>query len=155
MTDHPDPADLLPYGHPALHIDRILTHRPGALTAVKAVSRHELGGHLGPASPARLPSVLVLESFLQACGLLVALDSGEAAPDRLLVFGSARNLRFEGPVRAGELLVHSVELLDTHEDTAVFCGVSRTGDGQDVLTVERAITLSRPADSLTAATGDG
>ncbi|WP_318207903.1 MULTISPECIES: hypothetical protein [unclassified Streptomyces] len=154
MSEYPDPADLLPYGHPALHVDRILAHRPGALTAVKAVSQHELGGHAGSARPARLPSTLVLESFLQACGLLVALDAGDEGNDRLLVFGSARNLRFEGSVRAGELLVHSVELLDTHEDTAVFSGVSRTGDGQTVLTVERAITLSRPSDSLAAASSD-
>ncbi|MFD8703248.1 3-hydroxyacyl-ACP dehydratase FabZ family protein [Kitasatospora sp. NPDC059648] len=151
MTEYPDPADLLPYGHPALHVDRILAHAPGELTAVKAVSQHELGGHAGSARPARLPSTLVLESFLQACGLLAVLDAEEGSRDRLLVFGSARNLRFEGSVRAGELLVHSVRLLDAHEDTAVFSGVSRTGDGQPVLTVERAITLSRPPDSLAAA----
>ncbi|MFJ3763177.1 3-hydroxyacyl-ACP dehydratase FabZ family protein [Streptomyces sp. NPDC090082] len=152
---HPDPADLLPYGHPALHVDRILDHRPGALTAVKAVSGHELGGHAGSARPARLPSTLVLESFLQACGLLAALDAGDGGPGRLLVFGSARNLCFEGAVRAGELLVHEVERGDTDGDTTVFSGVSRTGDGRLVLTVERAITLSRPADALApAGSGD-
>ncbi|MFG2651215.1 3-hydroxyacyl-ACP dehydratase FabZ family protein [Streptomyces sp. NPDC048436] len=151
MTGYPDPADLLPYGHPALQVDRILAHLPGALTAVKAVSQHELGGHLGSRRPARFPSTLVLESFLQACGLLIALDAGTNPHNQLLVFGSARNLHFEGSVRAGELLVHSVELLDTHEDTTVFSGVSRTGDGRTVLTVERAITLSRPSGSLTAA----
>ncbi|MCG8917188.1 hypothetical protein L6E12_15485 [Actinokineospora sp. PR83] len=148
MTGYPDPADLLPYGHPALQVDRITDHRPGALTAVKAVSQHELGGHLGSARPAHLPSTLVLESFLQACGLLVVLDAGDGARGRLLVFGSARNVRFDGAVGAGELLVHSVELVDADEDTAVFSGASRTGDGRAVLAVERAITLLRPAGAL-------
>lgn len=151
MTDnHPDPGDLLPYGHPALQIDRITRHTPGALGAVKAVSRHELDGHLGDSRPGRFPASLMLESFLQACGLLVLLES-DRDDRRLLVFGSARGVRVTGAVCAGELLVHSVELVDRDEETATFTGVSRAGDGRVVLQVERAVTLLRPADSLVSA----
>ncbi|MGH3860487.1 3-hydroxyacyl-ACP dehydratase FabZ family protein, partial [Actinokineospora sp.] len=139
---YPDPADLLPYGHSALQVDRILHHRPGAMTAVKAVSYHELDAHGGSERPGRFPSTLVLESFLQTCGLLIAHEAVGGA-DRLLVFGSARNVRFEGSVCAGELLVNSVDLLDLDGDTATFSGASTTGDGRAVLTVERAITLLR------------
>jgi len=143
----PDPGDLLPYGYPALQVDRIVRHTPGALEATKAVTYHELDAHLGGARPGLFPATLTLESFLQACGLLLMLES---TPDdrRLLIFGSARGVRVTGAVRAGELLVHSVELVDRDEETATFSGVSRAGDGRAVLEVDRAITLLRPADSF-------
>ncbi|WP_042383056.1 3-hydroxyacyl-ACP dehydratase FabZ family protein [Streptacidiphilus melanogenes] len=145
---HPDPGDLLPYGYPALHVDRIARHTPGAMEAVKAVTYHELDSHLGTARPGRFPATLTLESFLQACGLLV-LQESEEADGQLLIFGSARGVRVLGAAGAGELLVHSVELVDRDEETATFTGVSRaSGDGRIVLEVERAITLIRPAGSL-------
>ncbi|MFC9537090.1 3-hydroxyacyl-ACP dehydratase FabZ family protein [Streptomyces sp. NPDC056975] len=145
---HPDPDDLLPYGYPALQVDRVVRHTPGALTAVKAVSRHELDRQPGRSAPGAFPASLTLESFLQACGLLVLLESAD--PGRhLLIFGSARGVRLTGAVHAGELLEHSVELVDRDEETATFTGVARAGDGRVVLEVDRAITLLRPADSLT------
>ena len=146
----PDPGDLLPYGYPALQVDRIVRHTPGALEATKAVTYHELDAHLGDARPGRFPASLTLESFLQACGLLLLRES---APDdrQLLIFGSARGVRVTDAVHAGELLVHSVELVDREEETATFRGVSRAGDGRTVLEVERAITLLRPADAFEGA----
>ncbi|MFH8936255.1 3-hydroxyacyl-ACP dehydratase FabZ family protein [Streptomyces griseosporeus] len=149
-TTYPDPADLLPYGHPALQVDRIVRHEPGALEAVKAVTYHELDAHVGDSRPGRFPASLTLESFLQACGLLLMRETADAGPDArpLLIFGSARGVRVAGAARAGELLVHSVELVDRDEETATFTGVSRAGDGRTVLEVDRAITLLRPAGSL-------
>ncbi|MFD8219384.1 3-hydroxyacyl-ACP dehydratase FabZ family protein [Streptomyces sp. NPDC059697] len=146
-TAHPDPGDLLPYGYPALQIDRIVRHTPGALMATKAVTYHELDSHLGRSRPGEFPASLLLESFLQACGLLIVLES-DGADRQLLIFGSARGVRVTGAVYAGELLEHSVELIDRDEETATFNGVARAGDGRVVLEVERAITLLRPADSL-------
>ncbi|MCF3960683.1 3-hydroxyacyl-ACP dehydratase FabZ family protein [Streptomyces fuscigenes] len=147
-TVRPDPGDLLPYGHPALQVDRIVRYTANTLTATKAVTYHELDAHTGRSRPGEFPASLLLESFLQACGLLVLLDSGDDAR-RLLIFGSARGVRVTGAVRAGELLEHSVELVDRDEETATFSGVARAGDGRLVMEVERAITLLRPADSLT------
>jgi 3-hydroxyacyl-[acyl-carrier-protein] dehydratase len=141
-----DPGDLLPYGHPALQVDQIRHREPRKLVAVKAVSYHELDGHLGDARPGVFPASLMIESFLQCCGLLVA-------PGGLLIFGSARDLRVTGAARAGDLLVHTVELVDRYEDTATFTGVSRVG-GETVLTVERAVTVLRPAGELAATTND-
>ncbi len=139
-AEPPDPGGLLPYGHPALQVDRVLHREPGRLVAVKAVSHHELGGHIGD-GPGGFPASLVIESFLQACGLLVAV------PGRLLVFGSARGIRVGGTAHAGELLVHTVELVDRYEDTATFTGVSRVGEAI-VLSVDRAVTVLRQADAL-------
>ncbi|MGY0020189.1 3-hydroxyacyl-ACP dehydratase FabZ family protein [Streptomyces sp. cg35] len=147
ITAYPDPGDLLPYGYPALHIDRIVEHRPGTLTAVKAVTYHELDLHIGRTRPAALPASLTLESFLQACGLLLLVESA-GDEKQLLIFGSARGVRVKGAVHAGELLEHTVTLTDRDEETATFSGVARTGDGRVVLEVDRAITLLRPAGSL-------
>lgn len=141
-----DPGDLLPYGHPALQVDRILRREPRRLVAVKAVSYHELDSHLGDGRPGAFPASLMIESFLQTCGLLIAAESAEG-PDRLLIFGSARDIRVSGAPHAGDLLVHTVELVDRYEDTATFTGVSRVGE-ETVLSVERAVTLLRPADSV-------
>lgn len=147
---HPDPGDLLPYGYPALQVDRVLRHMPGALEAAKAVTYHELDGHVGRSRPGTFPASLMLESFLQACGLLVLLES-PGTDHELLIFGSARGIRVAGAVYAGELLVHSVELVDRDDQTATFAGVSRAGDGRVVMEVDRAITLLRPAGSLVGA----
>lgn len=144
---YPDPGHLLPYGYPALQIDRITLHTPGSLQAVKAVTYHELDSHLGDSRPGQFPASLTLESFLQACGLLVLLES-DREERQLLIFGSARGVRVSGAVCAGELLEHTVELVDRDEETASFTGVSRAGDGRVVLEVERAVTLLRRADSL-------
>lgn len=141
-----DPSDLLPYGHPALQVDRILRREPRRLVAVKAVSYHELDSHLGVGRPGAFPASLMIESFLQTCGLLIA-EPGEGS-DRLLIFGSARDIRVSGAAHAGDLLVHTVELIDRYEDTATFTGVSRVGE-ETVLSVERTVTLLRPADSVT------
>ncbi|WP_328537733.1 3-hydroxyacyl-ACP dehydratase FabZ family protein [Streptomyces sp. NBC_00344] len=151
-TSYADPRDLLPYGYPALQVDRIIRHTPGTLEAVKAVSNHELDSHLGDSRPGRLPATLMLESFLQACGLLIVHESA-GDDQQLLIFGSARGVRVRGAVSAGELLLHSVELVDRDDETATFTGVARAGDGRVVLEVERAITLLRPAGSLTGHQG--
>jgi 3-hydroxymyristoyl/3-hydroxydecanoyl-(acyl carrier protein) dehydratase len=149
-TLRPDPGDLLPYGYPALQVDRIVRHTASTLTATKAVTYHELDAHKGRSRPGEFPASLLLESFLQACGLLILLESEGDAP-RLLIFGSARGVRVAGAVCAGELVEHSVELVDRDEETAEFTGVARAGDGRLVLQVERAITLLRPAGSLVSA----
>ncbi|WP_329120906.1 3-hydroxyacyl-ACP dehydratase FabZ family protein [Streptomyces sp. NBC_01465] len=146
-TDYPDPGELLPYGYPALQVDRIVRHEPGVLTATKAVTYHELDSHLGSSRPGAFPASLTIESFLQACGLLVMLET-QSPGQQLLIFGSARGIRVTGAVYAGELLEHTVELVDLDEGTATCTGVARAGDGRVVLEVGRAVTLLRPADSL-------
>lgn len=130
----PSPGELLPYGHPALQVDRIVRADPGRVVAVKAISCHEL------------PATLMIESFLQSCGLLLALP--QPRPGHLLILGSVRNLRVTGAARAGDLLVHIVTLLDRYDDMATFTGVSRVGR-RTVLTVERAVTLVRAAGTVT------
>jgi 3-hydroxymyristoyl/3-hydroxydecanoyl-(acyl carrier protein) dehydratase len=142
VTALSDPGALLPYGHPALQVDRILSHEPRRLVAVKAVSRHELDSQLGDGA---FPASLMIESFLQTCGLLVATELSS----RLLIFGSARGIRVSGAAHAGDVLVHTVELVDRYEDTATFTGVSRVGEDA-VLSVKRAVAVLRPADSVAA-----
>lgn len=142
----PDPGDLLPYGYPALQVDRVVRHTPGALQAIKAITYHELDAHLGRARPGRFPASLTLESFLQACGLLLMRES-DPDDQQLLIFGSARGVRMSDAAQAGELLVHSVELVERDAETATFSGVSRA-EGRTVLEVERAITLLLPAGSF-------
>jgi 3-hydroxyacyl-[acyl-carrier-protein] dehydratase len=140
-----DPGELLPHGHPALQVDRILRRERRRLVAAKAISYHELGGHLGDRRPAAFPASLVIESFVQACGLLGAPADGTSGS--LLIFGSASGIHVSGAAYAGDVLVHVVELVDRYGDTATFAGTSRVG-AKTVLSVERVTTVLRPADAF-------
>lgn len=147
----PDPGDVLPYGYPALQVDRVLRQEPRRLVAAKAISYYELDSHRGDGRPGRFPASLMIESFLQSCGLLVAAGPAGGA-GHLLIFMSARNIRVLGAARAGDLLIHTVDLVDRYEDTATFTGTSRVGD-DTVLSVERAMTVLRPASTVAARPG--
>jgi 3-hydroxyacyl-[acyl-carrier-protein] dehydratase len=139
----PDPAELLPYSPPALQVDRVLLCEPGRLVAVKTISHRELDSHLGGSRSSGFPASLMLESFLQSCALVL----GTELAGRLMLFGSAADVRVEGTAHAGDLLVHIVELTDRYADAVTFTGVSRVGD-RVVLSVERVVMLLRPAASL-------
>jgi 3-hydroxymyristoyl/3-hydroxydecanoyl-(acyl carrier protein) dehydratase len=142
----PDPGDVLPYGHPALQVDRVLWREPRRLVATKAITYYELDNHLGDCRPGSFPASLMIESFLQTCGMLISSEPA-AETSHLPILASARNIRVLGAARAGDLLVHTIELVDRYEDTATFTGTSRVGDDL-VLSVVRAMILLRPANTL-------
>jgi hypothetical protein len=57
-----------------------------------------------------------------------------------------------GAARAGDLLIHTVELVDQYEDIATFTGTSRVGE-DTVLSVERAMTVLRPPGTIAVRPG--
>ncbi|AYD88880.1 hypothetical protein D4740_02240 [Actinomyces sp. 2119] len=144
----PDPGHLLPYGYPALHVDRVTGYEAGRLTAVKAVSSHELDAMAGGSSrPAHLPASLLIESFLQACGILLKHEA-QGDQETLVVFAAAREMTVQDLPCAGELVVHTVECLDRDGDVAEFTGSSATSDGRPLMSVTRVTALQKPAESL-------
>ena len=121
---------ILPHRPPALLVDSALVlDLPGAgpaLLARKAVTAGEpcYAGAEGP--PAwGYPSLLVVESFCQSCGLLRAATSTADEPrdeSKVPVVAKLAGLRFTGEAAPGDLLEHHVKLVVRTGEGAVFSG---------------------------------
>jgi 3-hydroxyacyl-[acyl-carrier-protein] dehydratase len=118
-------------------IDRVLDQQPTSLRAIKVLSSAEeyLADHF-PDFPV-MPGVLMLESLAQAGRRLVAAT--DAPPDRPLVVGEVRNLRYGNMVRPGQSLVVEVTLRKHENEHWQFQGV---GTVDEQVAVQGRFTLS-------------
>ena len=103
----------LPHRYPFLLIDRVLDYTPGeSLTALKNVTYNEpyFVGHFEH-HPV-MPGVLILEALAQATGILSYITT-ESLPDgdSLYYFVGIDKARFKSPVKPGDQLQLSVELI--------------------------------------------
>lgn len=98
-----------------------------------------------------VPPPLVLESWLQACAVLVCAELGASA-SRVFV-GGLRGARVAGPVLAGETVEHRVRLVRGLAATAVCAGAGMVA-GRIVVTVEQA-SVSVESDARTAGVRPG
>lgn len=154
MIDAHRIRDLLPHRYPVLLVDRVLELEPGeTIVATKAVTLNEPWyARLGPApdpSDVDYPPVLLLESWAQTAGILANLSRPEeAGPGAdVMLFGSASQVTFSGPVRPGDLLRHRVELARVLDGTVFVRGDSHVGD-RLVLAVGQGVMAFRPADHM-------
>ncbi len=150
-------TEVLPHRHPILLVDRVVELRPGqGLTAVKAVTAAEpwyadvpAGGD--PADYA-YPQVLVVESWCQAAGVLVAAE--RPVPDvvtgRVMLFGGMADIVFHGEVYPGDVMEHRVRLVRALSDTVVFEGEVAVGSAV-VAEIGRVVMAMRPAAELAGA----
>jgi 3-hydroxyacyl-[acyl-carrier-protein] dehydratase len=137
---------ILPHRYPMLLVDRVTEIVPGErLTALKAVTVNEpwyAGGDGGDA----YPSVLVIESWCQAAGVLASWETRQ--PDvlsgQVMLFGSMADIHLQGRVLPGDVLTHRVRLVRSLTDAAVVEGESLVGD-RTVLHVGRVVMALRPA----------
>ena len=93
--------EILPHRPPFLLVDRITECEPGVKAAgIKCVTMNEpfFVGHF-PGNPI-MPGVLILEALAQT-GAVAA-------------FGGVKNARFKQPVRPGDVLELSCELVEQH-----------------------------------------
>ncbi|HET6212418.1 MAG TPA: beta-hydroxyacyl-ACP dehydratase [Micromonosporaceae bacterium] len=157
MIDAAGIKELIPHRYPMLLVDRVVEVVPGeSLVAVKAVTANEpwfdapwYSGAVVDVADHAYPPVLLLESWCQAAGVLVSLDSPnpDVQTGRVTLFGGLRDVRFLGRARPGELLWHRVRLVRAVSDGAVVEGESVAGSGT-VLQVGRVVVALRPAVSV-------
>ena len=105
--------EILPHRPPFLLVDRITECEPGVkATGVKCVTMNEpfFVGHF-PGNPI-MPGVLILEALAQT-GAVAALSLPENR-GKLAIFGGVKNARFKQPVRPGDVLELSCELVEQH-----------------------------------------
>ncbi|MGW5642055.1 3-hydroxyacyl-ACP dehydratase FabZ family protein [Saccharopolyspora sp. NPDC003752] len=152
---------ILPHRYPMLLVDRVVDLVPGErLTALKAVTCNE-PWYRELADDADdedydYPGVLLLESWCQAAGLLIA--GAKPNPDvrtgTVMLFGGIAGVRRTGRVRPGDVVEHRVRLARTFTDTAIFEGESAVG-GEVVMEIDQVVMALRPASELTGAAAAG
>ena len=143
-------AGILPHRYPMLLVDRVVALEPGVgLVAQKAITASEPWFRDG--ARMEFPPVLLLESWCQAAGILVAHvnPNPDVLSGQVMLFGSIADVRFGRPVVPGDVVEHRVRLVKDLGDTAVFDGESSV-DGEPMLWVGRITMAMRPAAALTA-----
>lgn len=140
---------LLPHRPPMLLVDEVVEAVPGErLTARMSVTGDEpCFEGADPQGP--YPSVLLIESWCQAAGVLVTWDSPN--PDVLtgdvMLFGGMSGLELTAPVHRGDVVEHEVRTVRLLSDSAVVTGRSTVG-GRTVMSVGSVIMARRPAKDL-------
>ncbi len=145
---------ILPHRPPALLVDSALVlDLPGAgpaLLARKAVTVGEPCYADTDGSPtSSYPSLLVVESFCQSCGLLRAATGTAGEPrdeTKVPVVAKLAGLRFTGEAAPGDLLEHYVKLVVRTGEGAVFSGQTVVA-GRVVLEVARVVAALAPLPS--------
>jgi len=102
---------ILPHRYPFLLVDKIVELEPKKrAVGIKAVTYNEpfFQGHF-PQLPI-MPGVLVLEAIAQVAGIM-ALVGYEHPINRVPVLASIERAKFRRPVRPGDLLILSAELI--------------------------------------------
>jgi 3-hydroxyacyl-[acyl-carrier-protein] dehydratase len=141
---------LLPHRYPMLLVDRVTEVVGGTrLTAVKAVTCNEPWyAGLGDGDDHGYPETLLVESWMQAAGLLVCLGLGRVtAPGDVLLAGRLTGLEFHRRVLPGDVLRHHVRLVKDLTSTVVVEGECLV-DGEPVLSVSRALLAFRPEGAV-------
>ena len=113
----------LPHRYPMLLVDRVQELVPDQrISAIKAVTINEpfFQGHF-PTDPI-MPGVLLVEAMAQTAAVLVIASMGAAAAGSLVYFMSIDNARFRRPVRPGDQLELSIEVLRSKLGVSKFKG---------------------------------
>ncbi|WP_158895713.1 3-hydroxyacyl-ACP dehydratase FabZ family protein [Amycolatopsis anabasis] len=148
MTVLPDPGLVLPHRYPMLLVDRVTEFEPGTrIRALKAVTRNEpcyaraaAGDALG------YPETLLLESWAQTAGLLVAAEPGKLA-GQIMLLGSMSEVTFRRGVFPGDVVEHRARIVRALSTTVLFAGECAVGPDV-VCTVSRAVLALRAGDQL-------
>jgi 3-hydroxyacyl-[acyl-carrier-protein] dehydratase len=125
-------ANRLPHRPPILLVDRARAGADGrTLQAHKLVSLNEpcygQAGQVGMAPELDYPAALLIESFVQACALLVMQVRPVVPEHDVLILGGVREARFHGGAGPGTCVRHDVALKWLVADTALLSGTSRVG----------------------------
>ena len=119
----------LPHRYPFLLVDRCEDYVAGqSIVGIKCVSVNEpfFQGHF-PDYPV-MPGVLIVEAMAQTGAVLMSKSLDVDVGGKAIFFMSLDNCRFRSPVRPGDVLRLSVEVLKHRGDIFKFKGVARVGD---------------------------
>lgn len=151
----------LPHRFPMLLVDRVGEVVPGErLTAFKAITCNEPWyqdvAEGSPEEAYAYPSVLLVESWCQAAGILAAWDTPnpDVLSGQVMLFGGISGVHFHDQVFPGDVLEHRVRLLRALSDTVIFEGETLV-TGKTVVEIGRVVMAMRPASELSAGSPAG
>jgi 3-hydroxyacyl-[acyl-carrier-protein] dehydratase len=147
-------VNRLAHRAPILQVDRARIGADGrALQAHKLISLNEpcyaQAGRVGTAAQLDYPAALLIESFVQACALLMTQVRPLAPEHEVMILGGVREARFHGGAGPGACVRHDVALQWLVADTAQLSGTSRVGTRviaqfKDVLAAVRPARAMQP-----------
>ena len=127
-----DMAEILrriPHRYPFLLVDRAEEYRAHqSIVGIKCVTANEpfFPGHF-PGNPV-MPGVLIVEAIAQTGAVLMSKSLNADVTGKTIFFTSLDNCRFRSPVRPGDVLRMSVEVLRSRGDLFKFRGQAMVGD---------------------------
>lgn len=118
---------LLPHRHPFLLIDKVTGFLPQkSITGIKNVTYNEWYFQGLPQPYRIVPASILSEAIAQLGAILIYLD--EENRDKLVLFSGLKRVRFRKPVRPGDEVVMSVELLRRKGRLGRFAVVAKVGE---------------------------
>lgn len=141
---------LLAHRSPILLVDEAYVHPDRqSLVAHKTISLNEPCYAKIPSQSDKAsleyPDVLIVESFVQASGLLVAQREGFG--DDVMVLGGLRVAEFYTSAQAGEALRHELHGIRRFGNAALVSGITRVGR-RTVAVIHEVLIAARPAEAL-------
>jgi len=132
---------LLPHRYPFLFVDRVIKIEGNTIVGLKNVTLNEpyFQGHF-PGHPI-MPGVLQLEAIAQVAGMLMLRNTENS--NLIAYFMAAENVKWRKPVRPGDTLLISVELMKIRGKIGKAKGVCKV-QGEVVSEAEVTFML-RPA----------
>ncbi|MEP6662811.1 MAG: bifunctional UDP-3-O-[3-hydroxymyristoyl] N-acetylglucosamine deacetylase/3-hydroxyacyl-ACP dehydratase [Verrucomicrobiota bacterium] len=133
---------LLPHRYPFLMLDKVTSIDGNHIVAVKNVTANEpyFQGHF-PNHPI-MPGVLQLEAIAQAAGILTMRKAESFG--KLAFFMAAESVKWRKPVRPGDTLVITVDMIKVRGKISKAKGVC-TVDGEVVSEAEVTFMIADPA----------
>lgn len=116
----------LPHRYPFLLVDKCRDYQPGrSITGIKCVSASEphFQGHF-PENPV-MPGVLIIEALAQTGAVLMSKTLDADIATTVIYFLGVERARFRKPVRPGDFLEMSVEVVASRRGVFKFKGEAR------------------------------
>ena len=127
LPDIDDILELLPHRHPFLLIDKVTGFDPQkSITGVKNVTYNEWYFQGLPTAYRVVPASILSEAIAQLGAILIYLE--EENRNKLVLFSGLQRVRFRKPVRPGDEVVMSVELLRRKGRLGRFAVLARVGE---------------------------
>jgi 3-hydroxyacyl-[acyl-carrier-protein] dehydratase len=119
----------IPHRYPFLLVDRCEAYKPSeSIVGIKCVTVNEpfFQGHF-PGYPV-MPGVLIIEAIAQTGAVLMSKSLEVDVAGKTILFMSVDNCRFRSPVRPGDVIPMSVEVIKHRGDIFKFRGRALVGD---------------------------
>jgi 3-hydroxyacyl-[acyl-carrier-protein] dehydratase len=143
MSGPPGLGSILPWSHPFVMIDRMVSCEPHReAVTVKHVSSGDAVMPRSSSGEVYFPSVLILEGLSQTAALLFRLSYGPEALSGAPLLGYLK-ASLAGSATPGDTITFTVKALKMTSRNGVFAGIAAVG-ATEIATAELAFSVGAP-----------